>query len=727
MPLSNNPSEVECSTSNSQDSCLVEIEENPQNAENHVPQALPVIPQDALNVIIKYHLDGEGHTSLSREVIKQSGLFAIAIFGVMFYYVPAKAYAESICADPNYKEIPCDFFVINHLLGTMLVAGGILMTATNAFFDQLQAEYIPLKLVEYLKHPLSPQQKALENVVTFAGSFIASIPFMIITVVNPIPGLPKLFILSQALIVGVTNTLLHLLPFKLALKNRWYRTPFLPIEFIFQSISNALLSMEEKQEQALQEQINQHYQMIKQQLINHHDLALRLLSIYGFSFTGCGYTNEAINDIRDIQAVNQSPLQLLTQLLDYLHQISPDRSISPPSRINNFFRKVIYFPGASWVILACSGFWVGTFNEMSRLTGNSASGAALSAPSIYCLGVLLAFFGGNALQTSYDYLTAWEFDSVKISSAFKPYPKTSVLLIMISIYLSAFSYAAGAQLINDNFTGKLAFLRPYLLDLMLKLAKTGLIFLGSTAMIDFVKHVLRKFEQYGGDEDVQTVAKLFEAFSQMKDSIQLMKPRLLLNSLAQANENQLNTILNIRDKNDLQNFSETLVQLAENLKTKLLKKCELLDLADLALAKLIKLFDPLQLDQVYTVEKVETILIYFNTELQWNELSLSLKKVYRELKEISSEYKAVCELIHKLDSVNVLRERKFDTFSGGSINNDDNYAAGSSIETTPLLEKRTPPQRIKDAGGSVHGRFFLHHARSSFSPMDLSTSTQLGM
>src|ERR1044072_460828 len=96
------------------------------------------------------------------------------------------------------------------------------------------------------------------------------------------------------------------------------------------------------------------------------------------------------------------------------------------------------------------------------------------------------------------------------------------------MYLSVFSYAAGAQLINDNFNGKLEFLRPYLLYL----AKTGLTFLGFTAMVDFLNNILRKFGQYGGHEDAETVIKLSEAFEQMKTSIQRMKSVELLDSLS---------------------------------------------------------------------------------------------------------------------------------------------------------------------------------------------------
>lgn len=684
MPLLKEINDSDCDTDTDlKNSHLIKEEENEEIIPIETPehnQVLAEIPSNALNAVIKFHLNGDGRSSLTREVIKQCGLFTVAILGVIFYYVPAKAYAESICADPSYKDIPCDFFVINHVAGTMLVAGGILISATNAFFDQQMAEYIPLKLQNYLKEALTPNQKLAENAVTFAGSFIASIPFMLVTAVNPIPGLPKVIIILQSGIVGLTNTLLHLLPFKLALKNHLYRAPFLPVEFIFKTISNAILTEEEKQEKELQEQINLGYQMIKQRLIDHLGLAQRLLSIYGFRLTGCSYTNEkVVKNIRDIKELDELPLKLLTRLLTHLHKISPNQTISPPGKLNNFFRKVVYFPGAFWVILACAGFWGGTFNEMVEFTESPVSGAIVSAPSIYCLGVLLAFFGGNALQNSYDYLTAWKDDTVKIPMAFKLYPKTSVLLIMISMYLSTFSYAAGAQLINDNFNDKLEFLRPYLLEL----AKTGLTFLGFTAMIDFFNNVLSKFQQYGGNEDTQTVANLFVAFNQMKNSIQLMAPNLFLESLAQVDEEQIKNILNIKNKNDLQNFNRSLIQLAAKLKVKLIKEFESMDKRNIDETSLSKLLSQLDNDQCYAVEKIDALLSFLKNAPALH-LSLSLK-------EVCQEYEAACKIIDKLHNISFVNN---DSGVCNSINHGD--FAGPSSETTPLLGTQ----------GSIYSNFF---------------------
>jgi hypothetical protein len=709
MPLSinnaDNNSELEVSISSNEDSQLI-------NIENIVPDQEVSVTPDALNAVIKYHLDGEGHCGLRQEILKWLGLSAVAAFGVIFYYVPAKAYAETICGDPSYKDVPCGFFVINHLGGTLVVAGTILINATNAYLEQLKAGSIPLKLVNYLEYPFSAKQKTAQEVMTFVCSLIASMPFPILSLVNPLPGLPIALNLSEAFLIWVTNTFLHLFSVDLAFRNRLFRLPLLSFEVAIQEIINAFLNAEEKQEKEMQAQINQHYQTVKQRLINHLDQAQRLLSIYGFRFTGYDYTNEVKNDISDVKEQTHAPLQLLTQLFDRLHEMSPNRTIAPSGRINRFFRQAVYLPGAFWVILSCAGFPMGSYKGMAEYTGDSVSAAVISAPSIYCFGVLLAFFGGNALQNSYDYLTAWKDDTVKIPMAFKLYPKTAVLLIMISMYLSVFSYAAGAQLINDNFNGKLEFLRPYLLDL----AKTGLTFLGFTAMIDFFNNVLSKFAQYGGAEDTQTVASLFEALSQMKASLQLMKPNLLLDSLAQANASQLKSILNIKDKNDLQNFSATLIQLAEELKIKIFRKIKSINTENIDEAWLDKLLYQLEKDEDFTVEKIAALISYFDTE---PELILSFS-----LKEVCQEYKALCELMQKLGSVNLVRE--LDAFPYGSINNDDSLA-GPSSEITPLLPRATGSIQSNFFHPPVPGRYHGDRAASLSPAPVFSASNHMGV
>lgn len=697
MPLSINHSEFETPTNNNQDPCFIDIDIDVKEETFVLNQELTEVADNALNTVIKYYLDGKGHTSLPKLIRDQVILLIVAITGAGLYATAADDYAQSIGEKLAGR--------INYMVCTCLPALVVLYNSTELFLIMRRSEIIPAQLNQYLTNPSTHLQKNLEDIAITIGAAISALPLAAVSYMYPIPGLSKSLLLFQGIIVLIDNTILHLFPFKLAFSEPLYRLPSLPFECIVRQMMNCRLKQEVKDKKKLQMQINQSIQAIKQRLINHLECGQKLLSIYGFKFLGCNYANEVKKQIDDEYSRQNLPTGLLIALLNCLHDMAPHQSISPLSRLRKFFRILSYVPGALWVMSSCAGFLAAPVNEMTELTGSPALGATFSTPPIYFLGVLLSFFGGNALQNTFDYFTDWKEDAVKVPMAFKLYPKTSVLLIFISMYLSAFSYAAGAQLINDNFKGDLAFLRPYLLYL----AKTGLTFLGFTAMIDFFNNMLSKFGQYGRNEDAQTVIKLSEAFGQMSNSFQRMKPVPLLESLACMNEGCLNSILNVKDKTDQQSFSEILIQLAEKLKVKLLKEFESIDLADIDEAKFIKLLSQLKNDLCYTVDKIESLLIFFDTDQKSDALPVNLK-------EVCQEYKAVCKLIATLDGVSLAYERELDTFP-----RDDRYA-GPSSETTPLLI--TP-------GGSIQTRFFHHYAstshRSSLSPIDLTiASSQIG-
>ncbi len=514
--------------------------------------------RDPLTEVVKYYLNGEGHLSLKKELLQQMFLSVVAVSGAGLYAVPADAYACSAQSSLAGR--------LNYIISTCVPALVVLYNSTELFLAMRAAENIPSSLTDYLVSPHTYWQKIVENTIIALGSAISAFPLAAVSFIYPIPGLPTGVIILQSIIVEFDNTILHFLPIKLALRNALYRLPILPLEFIYKKIADCCLSAEQRQKNQLQQQIDQGYLAIKQRLVSHLEQSKSLLAIYGFKFNSSylNYTNRAGGQIKELYQLEPSPLILLQKLLDLIHAMSPARPIASPSKINTVLRKLVYIPGALWVMSSCAGFLIAPVDELTELTGNPAIGASISAPSVYFLGVLLAFFGGNSLQNAYDYLTLWQSDAVKIPQEFKFYPKTSILLIIISLYLSIFSYAAGAELINDNFKGDLEFLRPAFLEF----AKTGLAFLGFTAMLDFFCNVLRKFSQYGKDEDAETVVKLSAAFSQLSNSIQLMKSDKLLISLSDLEADRLKSILNIRESTDKDQLSEILANLQVALEEK---------------------------------------------------------------------------------------------------------------------------------------------------------------
>jgi hypothetical protein len=133
------------------------------------------------------------------------------------------------------------------------------------------------------------------------------------------------------------------------------------------------------------------------------------------------------------------------------------------------------------------------------------AGIILSSPSIYFLTVLFAFFGGQALNDVYDYLTSWDSDDLKIAMEFKLFPKISAMLMLVTLYLTVFSYAAADELIQDNFDEDEI---DGLFTLLVWLAITGAPFLSFTALIGFSQRMLGKVALHYGDRETKFVAEL---------------------------------------------------------------------------------------------------------------------------------------------------------------------------------------------------------------------------
>lgn len=650
LPITNEP---EASTSNSED-FLINIE----NIQTDGPNSeLAIVSPDALNTVIHYYLDGKGHPPLKKVLLDQFLLSLVAFTGAGLYGEASDDYAVSIGAELAGR--------INYIACTCITALVVLYNSTELFLVMRRGETIPKELIPYLTNSTTGIKKILEDIAIFTGAAISALPLAAVSFMYPIPGFSKTLLLIQGIIVLIDNTILHLFPLKLALSEPLYRLPSLPFEFIIQQMMSCRLSAEEKEKKQLQTQIDKLYHVIIQRFVDNLDRAQKHLEIH---------MKEVKGDIASIKKSHQSE-EMLIALLNRLYcMTSSDQPRTTSSNVRNILRTLSYLPGALWVISSCVGFLVAPINEMIELTGSPALGAAISTPPVYFLGVLLAFFGGNALQNTFDYFTDWTDEAVKIRMPFKLYPKTAALLIIISMYLASFSYAAGVQLINDNFKGDLAFLRT---DLLIFLAKTGLGFLSFTAMINFFEATLDKFAKYAGNDDARMVTKLFSEFDQIKKAIQKMKADLFLESLALKSKEELKTLLNIGDETDQENLSETLTQLAEKLKTKIIKEIRSIDATNI-------------LDsEDYNIEKIESLLFYFDTEAKLNLPS--------SLKEACQEYKAVCELMKKLGSLSLSRE--LNIFPHDSINNSD-FLAGSSSETTPLLPRRTLNK------GSILTRFF---------------------
>lgn len=529
----------------------------------------PLLPT-ALSEIVEYYLRGSHQLTGKKEFSKQLLLLFVALSGAGLYAVAADDYAKAQHGKGLDYRIP-------YIISTCVPALVILYNSTEAFLTIHASEQVPKILQNYLANPYTKAQKYLQNISLSLGAAISAIPLAAVSIMYPIPNMPKALLTLQTVIVQVDNTVLHFLPIKLAMQNRWYRFPIIPLEIISRQLHSLSLSSAQKDLLRLEKKKNAYYQHIKQLFIGTlNRIQSRVVTQGVFNDRGISRLphqqnpfstlfpvpvnfNATLLSILRNNASEGQRLEMLEELANWSYRVCENASAILISAPIKFLRQLSYGVGALWVAASCAGYLVAPINQLSQLTNNLTLGTILSAPSVYFLGVLLAFFGGNAARDTFDYISSWKITDSKWPIEFKLYPSSATLLITISAVLSIFSFAAAAELIEDNFQGKLEFLRPY----MLMLAKTGLPFLGFTAMLNFWCLTLKQVALHGGNQDAKMVILLIQTLDHLKTGIQLMKPQQFLASLAVMDVERLHALLSLYQPQDFQELNQTLSKLAD--------------------------------------------------------------------------------------------------------------------------------------------------------------------
>ncbi len=472
------------------------LDDNETSAEG----GLHITPDQAsaIEVLSDYYLNPDNLPALKSEKRKQLAMLAVALSGAPLYAIPADHYSTRVFGDNLGLRI-------NYIIGTCTPALVVLYNSTDIFLMIRANSRIPAALNQVLKQPVSSQQNKLNDALIILGSALSAMPLTVISMAYPIPNLPLPVVILMAAAVQFDNTVLHFLPIQLALSNPLYRLPFLPFEFFYKRFIKTVPDDKTQQEMLKsREKKAVIFNQNKGAFLGTIGLVRKNISLHGFKFDFSTLQYQVVipNEVlRVARNTHQSGLAKLTKVMTY---VTPYVSKPIPS-YKPALSKVLYGVGAFWVISSCSGYLAATVTQLTALTRNLGAGIALSAPSVYFLTVLFAFFGGNALNGTYDYLTAWDEDDVKIPMEFKLYPKISAVLMLFSLYLAAFSYAAADELIQDNYNEDEI---DGLFSVLVWLAQTGVPFLSLTAMIGFSRRMLGKAALHYGDDDIKAVAEL---------------------------------------------------------------------------------------------------------------------------------------------------------------------------------------------------------------------------
>jgi hypothetical protein len=451
----------------------------------------------ALEVVSEYYLNPDNLPALKSEKRKQIAMLAVALSGAPLYAIPADHYATRTFGDNLGLRI-------NFIIGTCTPALVVLYNSTDIFLMIRANSRIPAALNQALKKTVSSHQNKIEDLLILTGSALSAMPLTVISMAYPIPSLPLPVVILMAAAVQFDNTVLHFLPIKLALSNSLYRLPFLPFELFYKRFFRPVPAEKTQHENKKQREKEVMYNENKGAFLKALGQVQKNIALNGFKFNFSKMQYQVVIPIEVLTVARDSNDYNLTKLRKIMTYTMTNKS-KPVSQYEQPLRKFLYGVGAFWVISSCSGYLAATVTQLTALTRNLGAGIALSAPSVYFLTVLFAFFGGNALNGTYDYLTSWDEDDLKIPLEFKLYPKISAALMLFSVYLAAFSYAAADELIQDNYNEDEI---DGLFSVLVWLAQTGIPFLSLTAMIAFSRSMLGKVALHYGEGDTKAVAEL---------------------------------------------------------------------------------------------------------------------------------------------------------------------------------------------------------------------------
>jgi hypothetical protein len=287
------------------------------------------------------------------------------------------------------------------------------------------------------------------------------------------------------------------------LSNPLYRLPALPFEYFYQHFIKKVPDEKTQFENTKLRAKEVIYQKNKNLFLGAVGQVRKniALNAFQFDFRTLQYKVNIPDEVRSAVMPQENSLVRLKKIMTYSipYNNKPIKFYEPP------LRKVLYGIGAFWVVSSCSGYLAATVTQLTALTRNAVAGAALSAPSIYFLTVLFAFYGGNSLNDVYDYLTSWDENDLKIPMEFKLFPKVSAGLMLFTLYLASFSYAAADELIQDNYNEDEI---DGLFTVLVWLALTGVPFLSLTALIGFFRRMLGKVAMHYGEGDTKLIAEL---------------------------------------------------------------------------------------------------------------------------------------------------------------------------------------------------------------------------
>ena len=461
---------------------------------------------DVMHRLIQTYLKNSQLPPPRQAALEQFFLLFLSVVAPFNYYLPAKAYAES---DDSYLILRNP---AHSTIATCTAAGVVLYNSTDIFARWLASQNIPKELQDILKLEGTAFRRRLKHAGISIASFLSSLPLTSSYVAYQKD--PVAQEVALALLIQLSNTVLHFLPFHLMFSDPFYRLPVRPIEIAFKRLRDRGMTEGDKVLRRLRQERSQSIETLKRTLMARLMQGSSVCLREAFSridWCRLKYRIGETNSIQDLTSSQVSPQDTLSSVLCR----APDR-VLVKTPFQKRLDQINFWLGSMWVFLSCAGYLANGFNALNGEIGEPLISVLLIALPIYAFSVLLVFFGGNFLPSNVNTVKSILKGEYECPLEVKLYPKSFLLLEFFNLYVALFSYAAAVEVVNDNFPEYWGRLRGFL-GMM---ALSGISYLGLNSVHDFFKLMANKFAMYiTNDKDARLLVRFQAQMTQLVEKV----------------------------------------------------------------------------------------------------------------------------------------------------------------------------------------------------------------
>ena len=244
---------------------------------------------------------------------------------------------------------------------------------------------------------------------------------------------------------------------------------------------------------------------------------------------------------RKIDSYEESAIELIKKLMLFNNgfDFNGRRKISSSLMLFGFFKKTVQLGVAGLSMSGLSGFMCSSNHFWQNLNTNGFSWA-ITFSTMIALFYLSGIFGYNAMELLFDTAAAWYYgEQVDLPFSLRNYPKTTIILATLIVFLAGFSWGTSVKLVTD-------YCPDVIKEPMLYLVYIGLPTFNVLICFKVIDDIIKKYSQVLGTNDEKNAHELIQLITKIVEAVEKMPLDRFAKSINSSNiRNVLMPILEV--------------------------------------------------------------------------------------------------------------------------------------------------------------------------------------